>query len=423
MSQNNQSFDGAACTRRRFLFISGTAVAGLSLSGLTSLAQTNSAQPSSGGAGNLLDDDLRQQMNTLFEDVCHWITTLNLDSGVCTIPNTKDESPWTWVNGNLARVLIAGDKILDRPAYRDEALRWLDYLVSHQQPTTTSTGSPGGFWGDKTGPGNLYLADSGTAVTALALGHKVADEKRQKSYLAAMERFANFMQHGSKEDPQGQGRGAASSWIIQDGKDKGALGCGYYQGHVSSAPYIISTAVTEVEFLSLFQSINHDSKLTPIIEGGVHWLLAQRLPTGDFPYIIDGKNPDQKSWPLDTMTYVSEALIAAYLYQDNPDLRRDITTTLKGSVEWLLKTQNENGCWGKMKSPDQERSPGCVTLLDWYYRTIEADPRIAASIRKYCRFLLVPANQQAYGYKRLYRTTGFIGLVLANLLKPNVTFQ
>ena len=34
-----------------------------------------------------------------------------------------------------------------------------------------------------------------------------------------------------------------------------------------------------------------------------------------------------------------------------------------------------------------------------------------------------PNNQQIYGYKELLRTTGFIGLVLANLLKPDVTFK
>jgi hypothetical protein len=424
ISQNNQSFErnevSGAYTRRKFLIAGGAAVAGLSLSGCFSFSGTKA---SGNGAGDLVDDALRAQMLALFEDICQWITTLGLDSGVCKVPDSKEESPFTWVNGNLARVLLVGDKILGRPAYRTVALVWLDLLASRQQLTTTSTGLAAGFWGDRTGPGNLYLADTGTAMTAMALGYQVADRERQRNYLAAMERFVRFIQHGSKEDPQGQGRGATTSWIIKTGKDKGALGCGYYQGHLSTSPYIISTAITEIEFLAVLETINHDSNLIPMVKDGVRWLLKQQLPTGEFPYLIDGQTAELHLWPLDTMTYVCEGLIAAYLYLNDAALRREIAETLKASVEWLLRTQNENGTWGKMKSADQQRSPGCVTLLVWYDRNVEADPRIAVAVRKYCQFLLVPANRQIYGCKELLRTTGFIGLVLANLLKPNVTFE
>jgi hypothetical protein len=425
---NDRPSDGIS-NRRKFLITSGTLFAGLSLSGLApaSLAYADeqapgvlSAQPA--GKDLFLGDTLRIQTQAQFEDLCNWLMTIDLGSGVAKIPGDKTRWDAMWVNGNLSRVLISGYKITGRQKYLDEALRWLDYLASRQQKTVASTGVEAGFWGDHTGPGNIYLADTGTAQTAMALGYKLAGHERQESYLAAMDNFTRFLKFGSREDPQGKGRGATSSWLIEEGKDKGALGCGYYQGHISTAPYIISTAITRIEFLSVFQSINHDSNLTTVVQDAIRWILAQQLPSGEFPYMIDGQDPRQQHWPLDTMSYVSEGLIAGYLYQEDPDLRRDIAKALKTSVEWLLQTQNQNGSWGEMASKDQQRSPGCITLLAWYYRTVEADPKIAASVQKYCQFLLDPVNQSAYEYKRLLTTTGFVGLALANLLKPNVTF-
>jgi len=92
-------------------------------------------------------------------------------------------------------------------------------------------------------------------------------------------------------------------------------------------------------------------------------------------------------------------------------------------VEWLLATQSADGTWGKPASFDIQRSPGVVTLLAWYYRTVDPDPRIAQAVLKYCRFLLRAETGQEYGVKRLVRTSGFVGLVAAELIEPGVTFR
>jgi hypothetical protein len=60
--------------------------------------------------------------------------------------------------------------------------------------------------------------------------------------------------------------------------------------------------------------------------------------------------------------------------------------------------------------------------LAWYYRAAEPDPRIAGAVTKYCHFLLLPANTKAYGVKQLVRTSGFVGLTVADLIEPRVTF-
>jgi hypothetical protein len=64
-----------------------------------------------------------------------------------------------------------------------------------------------------------------------------------------------------------------------------------------------------------------------------------------------------------------------------------------------------------------------VTLLAWYYRNVAADPRVAQAIHKYCRFLLDARNHGPYGIKRLVRTTSFVGMAVAELLAPGVTFR
>jgi len=368
----------------------------------------------------LIDDSLRQQLVPYLTDLSDWIMTLDVGSG--TLKNTKDTSWSIFINGNFARVLMTAHKLTGKSAYLAEALRWCDIFVGQQQPVTTSTGEAAGYWGDRGPDGNIYLADAGTAATALALGHKYADRERQARYVKAMERFAKFVQTGCREDPQSQGRGGCSGWVIREGKDKGALGCGYYRGHLSQGAYIISSAVNAGAFMSLLYTINRDPELKTISTDAVLWILSVRKPDGELPYIIEGQ-PTASPFRLCTMTYCSEGIIAVHTHLADAGARARIEREVKLCVERLLRTQNADGTWGEARSADQQRSPGVVTLLAWYYRTVEADPRIAAAAQRYCRFLLNPDNSKQYGVKSLVRTTGFVGLVVADLIEPLVTFK
>ncbi|MBN1491853.1 MAG: hypothetical protein JXA69_18220, partial [Phycisphaerae bacterium] len=172
-------------------------------------------------------------------------------------------------------------------------------------------------------------------------------------------------------------------------------------------------------FASLY-AITDKSEYRDVARNATKWLLTIRKPDGEIPYILHGKT--ETRWPLDTMTYCAEAFIAADIHLKDAALREAMKKELRPSVEWLLKRQNADGSWGTLRSPDQQRSPRVVTLLSWYYREVDHDPKVAEAVRKYCRFLLDPANSKAYGVKELVRTTGFVGLVVADLLKANCTF-
>jgi len=41
---------------------------------------------------------------------------------------------------------------------------------------------------------------------------------------------------------------------------------------------------------------------------------------------------------------------------------------------------------------------------------------------RYSQFLLAPEYSKAYGVKQLVRTSGFVGLAVADLIQPGVTF-
>ena len=75
-----------------------------------------------------------------------------------------------------------------------------------------------------------------------------------------------------------------------------------------------------------------------------------------------------------------------------------------------------------MQSADQQRSPRAVSLLAWYYRNVEREPRVKDAILNYCLFLLDPEKSSAYGIKKLVRTTGFAGLTVAEILQPGSTY-
>ena len=114
--------------------------------------------------------------------------------------------------------------------------------------------------------------------------------------------------------------------------------------------------------------------------------------------------------------------MAVDVHLEDSRLRALLHAEFKPTVQWLLAGQNADGSWGKLRSADQRRSPRVLTLLTWYYRQVDRDPNVAAAVRKYCRYLLDPANSKAYGVKDLVRTTGFVGLAVAEVVAPGSTF-
>jgi hypothetical protein len=397
-----------------------------------SLMQAAKADPHAIGTSEAtavgpIDEELKKRLLPYLVDLCDWILTLQVGSG--KLENLTDKTVTghgIFVNGNFVRGLLAAHKITGKASYLEEGLRWCDTFLGQQQLVPTSSGEEAGYWTDRYCGGprarNIYLADAGTAATAFALGYLHAEPPRRERYLKAMERFALFVSQGCARDPQDLGRGGSPGWVIASGKDRGALGCGYYRGHLSTAPYVISTATNGAAFHSLLHSITKDPRYAEIAKGAVRWLLSQRLDDGRIPYIIDNLPPRHNNL-YGTMAYCTEGFIATHMYVDDDQLREKTAAELRPTIEWLIKTQNPDGTWGKLGTPQIERSPNVVTLMAWYYRAVDPDERIAQAVRKYCEFLLEPKNSKKYGIKHLVRVSGFVGMVVADLIQPGATFS
>jgi hypothetical protein len=165
--------------------------------------------------------------------------------------------------------------------------------------------------------------------------------------------------------------------------------------------------------------LTKDKQYNDISKGAVAWLLKIRKPHGEIPYTLDGK--EYETWPLDTVTYCTEGFVSTYRFM-NAREKKQFAKDIRLTIDWLLEIQNADGSWGELRSGDQQRSPGVVTLLNWYYHNVQQDEKVKKAIRSYCLYLLEPENSTAYGVKELVRTTGFVGITISEVLEPNSTF-
>jgi len=387
------------------------------LAGLSGCATTGGSA-TSGSVPEIVDAQLKAEMSAFLADLSEYVSTLDVGSGYLKI---EKESPNSiFCNANLARILMASYRITGNKEHLNEALRWCDNIYRKQQSAITSTIEEGGFWPDYGTDGNIYFGDAGTASTTLAIGYQYADAKRQALYLNAMKRYARFVTRGCLVAPRGRGEKATTSWVIQEGDARGALGCGYHKGKLSLQPYTISTATTGAAFFSELYAITKNPEYQKVASGAVRWLLKIRKDDGEIPYTLDGK--EQTRWPLDTLAYCTEAFVAADTYLNDPELKKLMRQELRPTVKWFIKLQNPDGSWGELRSPDQQRSPRAVTFLTWWYNNIEPCPKVAGAVQKYCRYLLDPEKSKAYGIKEIIRTTGFTGLAIAEVIAPGSTF-
>ena len=195
MQERNRPVD-SAYSRRTFLRQTGSLTAGAALilpvfglavkaAGAADAAgdKSHSAIPSPANslkAVELIGDRMRDQLKGSLADITDWIMTLDLGSGEVKNAGAKP-SPLKWVQGNFARVLLAGHKIYGNEKYLAEAIRWCDTMITLQQPVTTSDGRQAGYWADHGATGKLYLADAGTFATSIALTYKHVDRQRKKN--------------------------------------------------------------------------------------------------------------------------------------------------------------------------------------------------------------------------------------------------
>ena len=112
---------------------------------------------------------------------------------------------YIFINGNLARVLLAAHTITGNQSYLDEGLRWCDSFVRLKHTIITSAPSVLGTghnhttaaWWDS-GYGAIYFGDTGTAQQALSMcAIKLPlGNARRAQYILAMREYGAFVTAG-----------------------------------------------------------------------------------------------------------------------------------------------------------------------------------------------------------------------------------
>jgi hypothetical protein len=251
-------------------------------------------------------------LTAFLTEISDWIMTTGVGSNILNTASYFGTLDSIFINGDLARVLLAASKITGNSTYKEEGLRWCDAFVAKQLPITTSTGKAAGYW--DTGYHEVFIADTGTAVAALAVGWHMAEPARQEKYLAAMHKYHLFVTEGCKTaptnppvDPTGECPPNGTGWVHTDGKDKGALGDGWYKKTINLTPYTISTATSgSCAFVEL-DVIAPSPALQTVATNAVQWIIGQMSDDGRIPYIITPT--DLTPTTYQPITYSTESFI------------------------------------------------------------------------------------------------------------------
>jgi hypothetical protein len=108
------------------------------------------------------------------------------------------------------------------------------------------------------------------------------------------------------------------------------------------------------------------------------------------------------------------------LFTPPPELK-----SLKNTIEYLLRMQGANGALLPNGSTGEiRRSARAVSLLHWWYSSVDpTDERVARAVSKYTvDWLQSDEGAKAEGVAEMSLSSGFIGLAVADLIKPWSTF-
>lgn len=381
------------------------------------------------GARRIFDNDEIEDMRGTLRNISDWIVH-ETDLPSNNITNVRDTLKTSiFINGNLARTLLSAGQIFNNTLYLETGMKWCDTFVSLQHDQITNDGKHlGGFW--DTGYATLYIADTGTAVTALALCYDLSkDASRRYEYMRAMLKFSDFVVNGTLSTPvctfrknctydaDGNNTEVTSSWVRSDG----SLGDGYYMQRINKEPYTIATATTGGAFFAEMFALTRRHDFEEAARKATAWLIDHVQANGTIPYYI--YPPTTVSHEYQCISYSAEAIIDSTLR----GIHDPSVDVMKRMVQYLLDHQQPNG---ELIDPtvatvgEQQRSPRAVSLLQWYHQ-VTSDDRAADAVKKYWQFLQSPGafDPEKYGVNSYALVTGFVGLALADLIEPWCTFS
>ena len=346
--------------------------------------------------------------------------TLDYFKNLCNfIEREKKQVPSIFITGYYMRTLVAGYEIFGERRYLDTAIAYADTLLRYQ--------SERGYWG--TGYGNIYLADTGSAIALFTVLYKHVDDARRKQYFESILKYVTAIEKDDLINPSG------------------AIGTGWYatkEGVITAQfrdEYTISSALTGAQIFTWMYHMTKEDTYRQVAINALRWIMSTMREDGVIPYVLAGhgsvlgKVGDPKNdynlwerWRYDTAAYVGEGVIAFDMYCDQPEWKTEIRKKIKPHIEFLLRSQNEDGTWAVPGSADQKRSPGVVNFLIWHHQHVSQDPRIIAAVKKYNRFVLSPENGKKYGlleYGAEDNTandviTSINGRAVADMLSPGV---
>ena len=335
------------------------------------------------------------------------------------ISQEKAQVPIIFIGGYYMRTLAAGYRIFGNKDYLRIAVDYADSLLNKQ--------SERGYWG--TGYGVTYLADTGSAIALFTVLYKHVDEGQQDKYFDSISRYVTAIERDSLINPSG------------------AIGVGWRttkEGKIKAPwrdEYTISSALTGAQIFTWMYHSTREDKYRQVAVNALRWIMGTMREDGVIPHIFaiyggslsivgDAENDYKlwEKWPYNVSAYVGEGLLAFDLYCNQPDWKAEIREKIKPYIEFLLKSQNDDGTWGVPWSPDQKRSPGVVNFLIWYYQHAQQDSRIVNAVQKFDQFLLIPEQAKAFGMINAgvedigpnNIVTAICGRAVADMLLPEV---
>ena len=153
----------------------------------------------------------------------------------------------------------------------------------------------------------------------------------------------------------------------------------------------------------------------------MRWLLRKQSANGTIPYIISPPDPNPHEYQ--SITYSAEAFVDLHLRFGSAAM--PLLLQLNSTVAFLLAKQGATGALLPDGTRGEiDRSARATTLLQWWYMNVEpSNERLAHAVSRYVvSWLQSEEGAAKEGVAARALSSGFIGLVAADLIQPWATF-